>query len=490
MPASSNNSNNCSDKSVVVIVDPYSTGGSVSVEFAKRGKPIIALWTDDCSDENRYHVPAETAAAKDLYLAELMQEGEMELEALASKLRALAEPSFISSVVCGGETGVKVADALSEYMGCRSNGTDGGAMKDRRDKSIQQNAVRASGLRACREACGHVWEEVAAFASSEPLPIVVKPVESAGSDGVKLCHTLEDVKAHFELLMRSQRKVGASGAAVLLQEFLKGKEYVVDHVTCDGVHKTTMVWVYDKRAANGSAFVYFNMVPVPSDSDLARSLIEYTRGCLDAIKVTNGATHSEIMMTADGPCLVEVNCRCHGGNGAWLPLASRLTGGVTQVGALVDAFTDADAFANLPDVPPSPFLAGGSNPMFCSYHEGKILSRPGYDKIRELRSFHMLDESYLVGDTLERSVDLFTSCGQCILIHDDPAVVAEDEATIRAMELDGSFFTLEPVRMDSPLCKAERSMTAAAAPACLSELSEASMNASHWRTERAAASAA
>lgn len=487
MPANSNN-NSVNNASVVIIVDPYSTGGSVSVEFAKRGFKLIALWTDDCSDENRFHVPAETAAASNLYLAEVKEDGKC-LEELASQLRTLSEPSSICSVLCGGETGVKVADALSEYMGCRSNGTDGGAMKDRRDKSLQQDAVRRSGLRACREACGHVWEEVAAFADSEPLPIVVKPVESAGSDGVKLCHTVEDVKAHFELLMSSQRKAGASGAAVLLQEFLKGKEYVVDHVTCDGVHKTTMVWLYDKRAANGSAFVYFNLEPVPADSDLARSLIAYTRGCLDAIKITNGATHSEIMMTADGPCLVEVNCRCHGGNAAWLPLASRLTGGVTQVGALVDAFTDADAFANLPDVPPSPFLAGGSNPIFCSYHEGKVLSRPGYDKVRALRSFHSLDESHAVGDALDRSVDLFTSCGQCILIHDDPAVVAEDEATIRAMELDGSFFTLEPVAVDAPLRKTERSAAAAAASACLSELSEASMSAS-WRVERAAASAA
>ena len=41
------------------------------------------------------------------------------------------------------------------------------------------------------------------------------------------------------------------------QEFLQGKEYVVDCVTRDGVHTTTFVWVYDKREANGGGFVYF-----------------------------------------------------------------------------------------------------------------------------------------------------------------------------------------------------------------------------------------
>ena len=29
-------------------------------------------------------------------------------------------------------------------------------------------------------------------------------------------------------------------------------------------------------------------------------------------------------MTEDGPCLVEVNSRCHGANGAWMPLVQAL----------------------------------------------------------------------------------------------------------------------------------------------------------------------
>ena len=39
---------------------------------------------------------------------------------------------------------------------------------------------------------GKSWEEVNHFTSTETFPIIVKPVESAGSDGVKLCHSLEE----------------------------------------------------------------------------------------------------------------------------------------------------------------------------------------------------------------------------------------------------------------------------------------------------------
>ena len=49
-----------------------------------------------------------------------------------------------------------------------------------------------------------------------------------------------------------------------------------------------MVWVYDKRSANGCAFVYFGCVPIDSNTPEAKLLIAYTRRVLDALDVKNG----------------------------------------------------------------------------------------------------------------------------------------------------------------------------------------------------------
>merc|ERR1712151_1455242 len=230
-------------------------------------------------------------------------------------------------VIVGGETGVILADELSEAFGLRTNGTE---CKGRRNKSEQQKLVKAAGLRATREASGTILASVQEFLRTEPMPCIVKPTESCGSDGVKKCKSISEAEDHFELLMRSQKKAGAQNGAVICQEFLAGQEYVVDHVSRDGVHKTVMVWVYDKRPTNGGEFVYYNMLPVESSDPTAQKLIEYTRGVLDALKLNNGPTHGEVMMTADGPCLVEMNCRSHGWDGAWVPLAKALTGGYAQ----------------------------------------------------------------------------------------------------------------------------------------------------------------
>jgi biotin carboxylase len=284
------------------------------------------------------------------------------------------------------------------------------------------------------------------------MPVVVKPVESAGSDGVKLCTTVEEAEEHFTLLMTSQRKVGSQNASVLCQEFLKGKEYVVDHVSRDGVHKTTMVWMYDKRKANGGDFVYYGMIPVDVQSKEAQEMIPYVRGVLDALGMKNGPSHGEVMMTQRGPCLVEMNCRAHGGDGAWDPLARELTGGFTQVNGSIDSYMDQVAFDKIPDLPPSPFKASGQNVMLVSFAQGTIKSTPGYDKIRTMESFVSLETNYEVGSKVERTVDIFSSVGSVILMHHDVETLKKDINTIRQMEIDNALFEFqeEPTLLGRP----------------------------------------
>merc|ERR1712194_897414 len=163
------------------------------------------------------------------------------LQETCAEIVSLVGERELVGVIVGGETGVILADELSEALGLRTNGT---ACKGRRDKSEQQKLVKASGLRSTREASGTCLADVRAFLESEPMPCIVKPTESCGSDGVKKCKTIQEAEAHFELLMRSQKKAGAQDCAVICQEFLAGQEYVVDHVSRDGKHKTVMVWVY------------------------------------------------------------------------------------------------------------------------------------------------------------------------------------------------------------------------------------------------------
>merc|ERR1711979_11371 len=421
---------------VIALCDPVSTGGAIAAELSSHGYQMIKVWTSAVTEEFKDHVPsvAKTMA----WLGEITEK--QTIEETCAEVKALVGERELVGVVVGGETGVILADELSEALGLRTNGT---ACKGRRNKSEQQKLVKAAGLRSTREASGTVLADVQDFLKAEPMPCIVKPTESCGSDGVKKCRSIEEAEAHFELLMRSQKKAGAQDCAVICQEFLAGQEYVVDHVSRDGKHKTVMVWVYDKRPTNGGEFVYYNMLPVESSDPVAQKLISYTRGVIDALDIKHGPTHVEVMMTSDGtPCLVEMNCRAHGWDGAWAPLERALIG-YSQVEAACDCYFDGRAFDALPDVFP-PFVAGGQMVELVSNFTGLIEGLPGYETIRNLPSFNFMEIGghIAIGQDLELTIDLFTCAGAVILCHPNKEQVAEDEAIIRQMELDGSLFQL------------------------------------------------
>jgi len=426
-------------KEVVIMVDPYSTGCVVAQEIQKRGGyEIMAVWTAGFAEEMKSHIPQSCGTMN--YCCEVQIMDGWELKDVAAKVLESAAPRTVVACLAGGEAGVDMADALSEFLGLRTNGTD---IPNRRDKKIQQELIRKTGLRSVRQAAGTKFEEVESFLKTEPFPIVLKPTESAGSDGVKLCMDFQEAKEHFDVLMDSQMVNGGECPAVLCQEFLRGKEYVVDHVSCDGVHKTTMVWVYDKREANGNSFVYFGMLPVDSNSPEAKILIPYTRGVLDAMGFRNGPSHGEIMMTEEGPCLVEMNCRAHGGDGNWRQLCRALTGGYSQVEATVDAYLDVDHFKKVPDKPPSPFKAWGQEVILVSFSRGKVKSMPGYDVMKQLPSFACMETGVKPGSFVDYTVDLLTGIGSVILMHSDKEVLDRDIEFIRYMEKINGVFVYE-----------------------------------------------
>jgi hypothetical protein len=160
------------------------------------------------------------------------------------------------------------------------------------------------------------------------------------------------------------------------------------------------------------------------------------------MEIRHGPSHGEVMLSPGGePCLVEMNCRAHGGNGNWRALCCALTGGYSQVEVTVDAYLDPQRFDQLPDRP-GPYQASGQEVIFVSYCSGTVRSTPGYEMIRSLVSFVSLETSIHVGSKVYRSIDLETAVGSVILMHSDPEVLQCDVDRIRSLERSNGLFVL------------------------------------------------
>ena len=154
----------------------------------------------------------------------------------------------------------------------------------------------------------------------------------------------------------------------------------------------------------------------------------------------HGASHGEVIITNDGPCLVEMNFCCHGGDASWHSLCRALNNGSTQIEATADAYLDGEAFANLPDKPTSPFFAAGREVSLVLYSEGLVRATPSYDEIRKLDSFVGLEASVRPDSKVVRTIDLITAVGSVILMHPDQRTLDEDLKKIRRMERENRLF--------------------------------------------------
>ena len=161
------------------------------------------------------------------------------LSNLSARLNAIGD---IKHVVAGAESGVELADALSEFMGLTTNGTTNS--QARRDKYIMGECIRSAGVRAVKQLKTSKWGEVEAYIRAwnpQPFKVILKPVDSAGSDGVTLCKSMEECRKAFGNIIGKTNVLGLVNEQLLVQEYLEGTEYVVDMVSRKG---STSVWPY------------------------------------------------------------------------------------------------------------------------------------------------------------------------------------------------------------------------------------------------------
>lgn len=143
-------------------------------------------------------------------------------------------------------------------------------------------------------------------------PIVIKPLNSAASDGVTICENLLEINSAFERIYNQENKLGIKNEEVLVQEYLEGTQYFVNTVSWDSVHFISDIWVQTRRRLSGRAFLFESMTLCPRDGQTEIELCEYTKKILDALHMSHGAAHNEIMWTKDGPILIELNARLMG----------------------------------------------------------------------------------------------------------------------------------------------------------------------------------
>lgn len=140
---------------------------------------------------------------------------------------------------------------------------------------------------------------------------IIKPADNAGSRGVVLLNG-SSFPSNDQLLQTYEySRENARGGVVMVEEYMTGPEVSVEAMTVN--EETTIVTITDKFITPPPYFVEIaHSEPSILDEKTQEQICQITKKALKAIGLINAPSHTEIMVTKEGPKIVELAARLGG----------------------------------------------------------------------------------------------------------------------------------------------------------------------------------
>lgn len=142
----------------------------------------------------------------------------------------------------------------------------------------------------------------------DQYPAMVKPTDNQGQRGVFLASSAKDVEAQLESTLGFSRSHKA-----IVEEYLAGPEVSVNAFVVDGA--VVFCEVSDRLVVEGIAGGIPRSHVLPSQNCTGAMLVETKElavRCIETIGILNGPVYFQIILTANGPRVVEVAPRLDG----------------------------------------------------------------------------------------------------------------------------------------------------------------------------------
>ncbi len=404
-----------------LVVDGYSSGALYAPLLRKKGYNVYHLSSTERT-ENADRLTS-TFVAED-YDQIFSYGGDID--------HIVKQLSFIEGlnyIVAGCETGVELTDLLSSALGLAGNGCKLSAA--RRNKLLMAQALLAKGVRAAQSFDVSSIDELANIDNSLGYPLVVKPLSSAASDNVYICHSPDEARTALSRILGKRNALGIFNSTALVQQLLRGTQYVVNTASFAGRHTIVEIWK-DYRFDKGSAYIYDREELQPRLAH-EREIVDYCKQVLEALDISYGPAHIELMVDRGIPTLIE--------------LGTRPAGGIQH-----DVMADAQGFSHV-DATIS-VLLGDEEWMgparknitkavyavaLVSNFEGELRGYRNLEAVRRLASFKTLTGLPAIGSRLSTTRDIASQPGLLMLSNDDPDQIRADYESFRALERHGLF---------------------------------------------------
>ncbi|GAA1659101.1 hypothetical protein GCM10009830_00050 [Glycomyces endophyticus] len=222
-----------------------------------------------------------------------------DLDRTCAILRAFADDPGGLRVLSYTEPGMLPVAEVNARLGLEDN--DIATVMTTVDKTLMRRLLDDEPRFAVVHAIVCDWDGVDAFQAAHGDAVIVKPVDGGGSIGVVRLRRRHSPGDRPEL----------PPFPLLAERFLEGREFSVEGIAAHGKH--TVVGVTEKFLHPNGPVEMGHRFPAAIDEADRAAIAAYTDEFLALVGVEHGLTHTEVILTADGPRIVETHTR-HGGD--------------------------------------------------------------------------------------------------------------------------------------------------------------------------------
>jgi phosphoribosylamine---glycine ligase len=231
---------------------------------------------------------------------------------------AFCREDGIDFVVVGPEAPLcaGIVDDL-EAAGIKAFGPSRAAARLEGSKGFTKDLCRSAGIPTASYERFRTAPGAKAYARERGAPIVVKADGLAAGKGVVVAESVAEAEAAIEMILGGG--VGEAGTELVIEEFLAGEEASF-FALCDGETALPLASAQDhKRAFDGDkgpntgGMGAYSPAPIVDAAMSARVMAEIVEPTLRAMKAMGapykGVLYAGLMITAEGPKLIEYNVR-------------------------------------------------------------------------------------------------------------------------------------------------------------------------------------
>lgn len=197
--------------------------------------------------------------------------------------------------------------SVAKEMGL--TGIDEGTALRATNKAEMRKALKAYNVPVPRFFTASDESEYNEVVKQFSVPFIVKPVDSSGSRGIFEVADITDqnmVRKAY-VYCKPYSKTGD----VIVEEYMSGPEVSVETLSIDGT--CHVLQITDKLTTGAPHYVEMgHSQPTRHSKEIAKKISETAIAANKAIGIKNGPSHTEIIITGEGPKIVEIGARLGG----------------------------------------------------------------------------------------------------------------------------------------------------------------------------------